>query len=507
MGVDEDGVVRFCIRCVAKLAASRHQESCLVSVKAIDWLLHLLSRINGDNFMRTAHVVTATGFSALLSLSGIAAAEKIEIAIGHQSMCTDTYTAGIIVKELGLLEKFLPTDGAYADAEYDISWADYSSGGPITNQMLANKLNFGVMGDYPLIVNGAKFQETDSLRTLYVAGTGYNLKGSGNAIVVPVDSDIFSIDQLAGKEVSTPVGSAAWGMLLKAMQDNEIATGEYTLKNQSPAVGAANIAAGKIDAHSDFCPWSELMEFRGTGRKIYDGSETGVPYLHGVVVREDFASDYPEVVEAFIKAVYEAGEWVREDPMHAVTEMEGWTGVEKEVLYLYFSNGGHLTLDPTIKGEWVDALKFNHGVLVTEKAIPPLDFDAWITEDFVKTSYAELGVDYEAEKAISVDPAVANKDLPLEIWHSRDGVTTYPDSTEFLTAMAEMRSTGAKLNSTYVYDVETGLKLFGKTAFWVKSGDEYATFLRKGEAETFAEANGGALVSFDDAIARYAVDG
>ena len=181
--------------------------------------------------------------AALVPFASLASAEKISIAIGHQSMCTDTYTAGIVVKELGLLEKYLPKDGKYAEADYDVSWADYSSGGPITNQMMANKLNFGVMGDYPLIVNGAKFQETDSLRTLYVAGTGYNLKGSGNAIVVPVDSDIYSIDQLKGKAVSTPVGSAAWGMLLKAMQDNEIPTGDYVLKNQSPAVGAATAPA------------------------------------------------------------------------------------------------------------------------------------------------------------------------------------------------------------------------------------------------------------------------
>ncbi|MFT7113049.1 MAG: NitT/TauT family transport system substrate-binding protein, partial [Porticoccaceae bacterium] len=239
-----------------------------------------------------------------------AQAENIRIAIGHQSMCTDTYTAGIVVKELQLLEKHLPTSGKYADVTYKISWSDYSSGGPITNQMMANKLNFGVMGDYPLIVNGAKFQETDSLRTKYIAGTGYNLKGSGNAIVVPVDSDIYSIEQLKGKEVSVPVGSAAWGMLLKGMQDTGFSGKDYMLKNQSPAVGAANIAAGKIDAHADFCPWSELMEFRGTGRKIYDGSETGVPYLHGVVVREDFADKYPEVATAFVKAVYEAGDWI-----------------------------------------------------------------------------------------------------------------------------------------------------------------------------------------------------
>jgi NitT/TauT family transport system substrate-binding protein len=446
-------------------------------------------------------VVLASG---LATLASNASADTINIAIGHQSMCTDTYTAGIVVKELGLLEKYLPKDGKYSDAEYKVSWADYSSGGPITNQMLANKLNFGVMGDYPLIVNGAKFQETESLRTVYVAGTGYNLKGSGNAIVVPVESDIYSIDQLEGKEVSTPVGSAAWGMLLKAMQDNEIPTSEYVLKNQSPAVGAANIAAGKIDAHSDFCPWSEIMEFRGTGRKIYDGSETGVPYLHGVVVREDFAKEYPEVVQAFIKAVWEAGEWIREDPMKAVSLMEGWTGVEKEVLYLYFSEGGHLTLEPSIKTEWVDALKFNHGVLVKEKAIPPLDFDAWITEDYIKAAYTELGIDYDSDKAALVDPVEANKGLPMEIWHARDGVSTYPSMPEFLTALAEMQATGAKLNSTYVYDIETGLKLFGKTAFWVKSGETYSTFLRKGEAETYASANAGELITFDDAVADFA---
>jgi len=441
----------------------------------------------------------------LLTFFSIGAqAEKIRIAIGHQSMCTDTYTAGIVVKELQLLEKFLPKDGKYKNAKYEVSWSDYSSGGPITNQMMANKLNFGVMGDYPLIVNGAKFQATESLRTKYVAGTGYNLKGSGNAIVVPVDSDIYSIEQLKGKSVSVPVGSAAWGMLLKSMKDTGIKTNEYNLKNQSPAVGAANIAANKIDAHGDFCPWSELMEFRGTGRKIYDGSETGVPYLHGVVVREDFADKYPEVVTAFVKAVYEAGDWIREDPIRAVDLMEKWTGVEKEVLYIYFSQGGHLTLDPTIKPKWVDALKFNHGVLVTEKSIPALDFNEWITEDYVKAAYLDLGKDYQMEKDSLVDPAISNAKLPMEIWHSREGISSYASIDEFLAAIDAFRKTGAKLNATYVYDVETGLKLFGKTAFFVKTDSGFTTFLRKPDADNFASKKNGKVMDMESALATLA---
>jgi NitT/TauT family transport system substrate-binding protein len=429
-----------------------------------------------------------------------AEAKTIQIAIGHQSMCTDTYTAGLVIKEMKLLEKHLPKTGKYKDAKYDITWSDYSSGGPITNQMLANKLHIGVMGDYPLIVNGAKFQATNSLRSLYVAGTGYNLKGSGNAIVVPVSSDIFSIEDLRGKSVSTPVGSAAWGMLYKAMQDANIPTSAFELKNQAPAVGAANIAAKKIDAHADFCPWSEIMEFRGTGRKIYDGSETGVPYLHGVVVREDFAKQYPEVIVAFIKAVYDAGVWINADPMRAVELMEKWSGVEKEVLYLYFSKGGFLTLDPTIKPAWIDALKLDHGVLAREQQIPKLDFNAWITEDFVKTAYKEMGVDYEKDKAKIVDPVAANTGLPMEIWHARDGIKSFPTMAEFLTAVAKYNAEGAKLNATYVYDKETGLKLFGKTAFYVKSGDgTFSTFMRKREAEAFAKRSGGTLVTYDQA--------
>ena len=62
--------------------------------------------------------------------------------------------------------------------------------------MLAGKLDFGVMGDYPLIVNGAKFQETGKQETRFIAVTGYNLRGTGNGIVVPIDSDAQSLADL-----------------------------------------------------------------------------------------------------------------------------------------------------------------------------------------------------------------------------------------------------------------------------------------------------------------------
>ena len=451
--------------------------------------------------MRVARPIALATFIAVAGgAAAPAAAETIRVAIGHQSKCTDTYSGGIIIKELGLLEKHLPKGGKYKDAKIEVEWKDYESGAPITNQMLANKLDFGVMGDFPLIVNGAKFQETKSLETLYISGTGYNKHGSGNAVVVPINSTIYSFDQLKGKAISTPVGSAAWGMTLKAIQDLGLAQSGIEIKNQSPPVGAANIAESKIDAHADFCPWSEIVEFRGTGRKIFDGSEAGVPYLHGVVVRKDYADQYPEIVLAFLKALIDAGDWVHQDGVRAATMLEKWTGVEKEVQYLYFSPGGTLTLEPTIKPQWVQTLKLDHQVLVREKAIPPLDFERWITDRYLRQAYKELGRDYDKDLKSLWDPKVENKKLPpAEVWHANKGIVSYASVAAMLKA-AEAFKKGGQLRASYVYDRTTGLKIFGHVAFYVKTKDGAVPFMRKTDAERFAKSAGGRLVGFDDAL-------
>src|SRR5438132_13996533 len=279
----------------------------------------------------------------LVSAPG-AAQEAIRVGIGHQSLCTDTYSGGITVKQLGLLEKHLPHTGKYASAKYDIVWENSTSGPPITRQMLAGKLDIGVMGAYPLLVNIARFQETNSLRSVIVSMTGYNMHGSGNSIVVPSDAPIYKFEELKGKKVSVPFGSAAHGMLLKALVYRGLTQDFFTVINQSPPSGATSIQEKRIDAHADFCPWGELMEFKGFARTIFAGSQASVAYLHGPVVRKDFLEKHPEIVVAYLKAVVEANEWITKNPEEATTKQEQWTSIPKEVLYLYFGRGGFRTL-------------------------------------------------------------------------------------------------------------------------------------------------------------------
>jgi NitT/TauT family transport system substrate-binding protein len=175
------------------------------------------------------------------------------------------------------------------------------------------------------------------------------------------------------------------------------------------------------------------------------------------------------------------------------------------VLYLYFSKGGLLTLDPTLKPKWIEALKFDHEVLAKADLSPPLDFTAWIDDSYIKKAYVAMQVDYEAALGEVVDPVVANRDMPNEIWHARDGIKTYRTVGEFLKAAAGFTAVGVKLNSTYVYDRASGLKLFGKTAFYVQAGDgSYAAFLLKGQADEFAAREKGKVLSFEQALASVA---
>src|ERR1700751_4019030 len=130
-------------------------------------------------------------------------AETIEIGIGIQNTTTNTVTGGVVLKELGLFEKHLPKTGKYKDVTYSLSWQNATSGPPITNGMMANNIQIGMMGDYPLIVNGSTGQATKN-ETQLVAIIAYNEFGGGNFIVVHKDLPYYKLEDLKGNNGSVP---------------------------------------------------------------------------------------------------------------------------------------------------------------------------------------------------------------------------------------------------------------------------------------------------------------
>jgi NitT/TauT family transport system substrate-binding protein len=466
-------------------------------------------------FIAALTIASACGLS-----TGLASAQgklNITIGIGTQNTTTNTVTGGIVIKELKLLEKHLPKTGKYKDATYKIDWENFTSGPPVTNGMVANKLQIGMMGDYPLLVNGATGQQNKVNETQLIAIIAYNAFGSGNGVVVHKDSPYYELADLKGKKVSVPFGSAAHGMMLQAMQERGWPENFWELSSQSPEVGTTNLQEKKIDGHGNFVPFADLLPYRGFARKIFDGAQTKVPTFHGVVARKDFAEKYPEVVVAYIKALMEANDWVRKNPKMAMEKIQEWTKIEKEVAYLYLGPGGIHTLDPTIKPRWLETIKIAHGVLQKLGRVKEFNIEAWVNETYVRQAFKERGENYDTQKQTLANYDIEGKDpicnvavtRPKEagqIWLSGGDIVSLSSPNCTLAAIKKYQGENKKINVAYLYDVALGIKVMADKAFYsVNTSDAkkpvIVPFLLKNDAEAFAGKNGGKFASYTEALA------
>ena len=453
-------------------------------------------------------------------------AETVTVGIGTQNTTTNTVTGGIVIEKLGLMDKYLAAlkkTPKYKDIDFKFDWQNFTSGPPVTNGMVANKLQIGMMGDYPLLVNGATFQAGTETKSELIALIAYNLNGAGNGMVVHKDSPYYQLSDLKGKKVSVPFGSAAHGMLLKAMEDRGWKDDYWELASQSPEVGTTNLQERKLDGHADFVPFAELLPYRGFARKIFDGVETRVPTFHGIVVRKDFADKYPEFVVAYLKALLDANDWVRKDPAMAATRIEEWTKIEKEVAYMFLGPSGVHTLDPSIKPKWIETVKYDHGVLSRMGRVKAFNADAWANETYIKQAFKEKGFDYDKQKASYAGYEIGGTD-PLckkpikspreggEVWVEGGAITAYSSAVCTLAGVKKALTEGKKIGVAFVFDKTTGIKLFADKAFYALNAKnpkklEIVPFLLKKDAEAWAAKSGGRLASYTEVLAVAKVGG
>jgi NitT/TauT family transport system substrate-binding protein len=461
-----------------------------------------------------------TGIALVFALGiglGAHAAEEVVIGIGTQNTTTNTVTGGVVLKEMKLIEKYLPKTGKYKDITFKFDWQNATSGPPIINGMMANKIQIGMMGDYPLLVAGATGQSQPGNETQLIATIAYNAYGSGNGIVVHKDSPYYELTDLKGTLVSVPFGSAAHGMVLQALSSRGLPPDFFNLVSQSPEVGTTNLQERKIEAHADFVPFSDLLPYRGFARKIFDGAQTNVPTFHGVIVRKDFGEKYPEVVVAYIRALMEANAWFKANPALASTKIEEWTKVEKEVVYLYLGPQGIHTLDPTIKARWLDTIKIGHGVLTELKRVKPLDIGAWVNETYVKEAFKEAKLDYDSQKQSMASFDISGTDKFCktaitrpkeagEVWvQGAAAVEPHASALCTLGAIGKLEASGKKIQASYLTDQALGIKVFADKAFYAVNAKDpkkpvIVPFLLKKDAQAHATKIGGKVVDFREAL-------
>lgn len=449
------------------------------------------------------------GLAAALAV-GSAQAETIRVAIGTQDTTINCATGGLLVRELKLLEKYLPRDGKYKDAQYDIQWKNFTSGAPLTNEMVAGKLDIGSMADFPGSLNGAAFEKAGK-KSLFINVLSGSTIGSGNGIVVPKASSVQSLADLKGKTISVPFASTAHGLLLRAVKaqgwDPEK---DVNIVTQSPEVAGSALQGNKIDAHADFVPFAELFPHRGFARKIYDGSQANAPTFHGSLVDAEFAKKYPEIVTAFLRAALEADRLFAAEPEKYSELIARVTGIEAEVNYLFHGPHGLQTRDLTWKPEYRQAVKTSIETLkLLKRTDADLDVASFVDDQYIRAAFKLAGADYEARLKSYAKQALVTKDAAtgkpigdtsrlLSLWIEGEPLVRHYATPESAFAeLAVLEKAGRKLRVAYAHDRSNGIKLFAGDAWFVSAGKgELSAFLLKDVAEAWAKQNKGTVLDF-----------
>ncbi|MFF4172163.1 ABC transporter substrate-binding protein [Streptomyces sp. NPDC001744] len=414
-------------------------------------------------------------------------AKQVTVTVGYQSKTINTVTAGTLLRSLGYFEEELARQGRKDGVSYRVSWQDHATGAPITAQMTAGKIDIGSMGDFPLLLNAARGKQLEQ-PTRLVSVTGYNLRGGLNTVVTAPDSPLRTLADLKGRTVSTSVGSAADGTLVRALRRAGLDPEKDVRKlNQQPSVGASALAAGSADALSQFVAWPGLLAFQGRARALYDGAELDLPTFHGVTVRERFAKERPAVLDAFLRAQRRATDELRARPVAAAESVAEETGLPAEAVYLYNGARGVATFDPALRPELVAALKEDVPVLRAAGLVEDVDVDAFV--DTAPLRRAVTGAAYP--EAAPPRP---------ELWlRGQASTRTFDGPGALLKAVGEAGT--ARVRAAYVPDSVTGTPWFADRAVWVRDGGEWRAFMTRAGAERYAAGHAGArIVAYADAV-------
>src|SRR5262245_31231891 len=403
------------------------------------------------------------------------AGETVRVAIGTQDTTINCAAGGPLVRELHLLDKYLPRTGKYQDVTYDIHWENQPTGAQLNSKYLANQLDIVMMADFPSVIGATALEASNGgVHSLYIATLSGGIRGAGNAILVPSDSPVSSLAELKGKKISVPFGSTAHAMLIRAVQDlgwdpNQ----DVQIVTQTPEVAGSALAAHQIDAHANFVPFGELFPFRGFARKIYDGSSTGVTTTHGIQVRSDYAEKHPEIVVAFLKATLEANRLLVEDPEGLSEKLARWTGVDAEVYYAFHGPRGIQTRDYSLKPEYVNAIrKAQDSLKVLKKVEKEIDVATYVNDRFIRQAAQEFGLDYEARlksydalpfdsDALDTKAKVTEPNLAGQIWvKGEPKVRLYSSVEATFAALKQLEGENRAVRVTFVHDRVTGNKLF-----------------------------------------------
>ncbi|CDK00930.1 Aliphatic sulfonates family ABC transporter,periplasmic ligand-binding protein [Microbacterium sp. C448] len=275
---------------------------------------------------RTVPAILVAGAMMMLA-TGCVAGENAAAADANasgeaQEWSTDTLSIdfatynplSLIIKDQGLLEE------ALGDS-VTVEWVQ-SAGSNKANEFLrAGSIDVGsTAGSAALLAraNGSPIQVID----IYS-------QPEWSAIVVPADSDITSVADLAGKSVAATAGTDPYFFLLQALETEGLTVDDIEVQNLQHADGRSALEAGSVDAWAGLDPIMAAAEVESGAQLIYRNVDfNSYGFLNAT---EEFITEHADVAQVVVDAYEEARAWALENPEETAALLAEVAGIDVEV--------------------------------------------------------------------------------------------------------------------------------------------------------------------------------
>lgn len=236
-----------------------------------------------------AALVAATAFTT----AGPSRAEAPErFRVGFQKSAS----IFLVARQQELLEKRLAELGVDK-----VEWVEFQFGPPLLEALGSGAVDIGYVGDTPPI-----FAQAAGANLVYVASAPAVFSG----ILVPADSEIASVADLAGERVALAKGSSSHNFTVQALKSAGLDFDAIQPDYLAPADAVAAFASDAVSAWTVWDPYLALAEARH-GARILASSETD-PALQSnafYLANRGFAEAHPDVLEAALQEIATATRW------------------------------------------------------------------------------------------------------------------------------------------------------------------------------------------------------
>jgi NitT/TauT family transport system substrate-binding protein len=166
-------------------------------------------------------------------------------------------------------------------------------------------------------------------------GTDYRVVGimdlsaGGDAILAR--NSIGDIQDFKGKQIAVQEGGLGHFFVLQVLKEAGLSGEDITIVNAGPDAAAAAYQSGNVDIAFTYSPYLEQANAeQPDGRIIYDTSKMPMAIIDLNLVSVDFAQNHPEAVQAFLKGIFKAQEFLQTNPDEAYTIVAEPLGIQPD---------------------------------------------------------------------------------------------------------------------------------------------------------------------------------